>query len=95
MIKPADFDPNKKYPVIMHQYGGPGSQQVVNSWAIGSMGQGGMYYYYLAENGFIIVSVDGRGTGFTGAAGKCAAELWCEGAARSGDIQRSAAVGLF
>lgn len=66
MIKPADFDPNKKYPVIMHQYGGPGSQQVVNSWAIGSMGQGGMYDYYLAENGFIIVSVDGRGTGFRG-----------------------------
>lgn len=66
MIKPADFDASKKYPVIMHQYGGPGSQQVVNSWNIGSMGQGGMFDYYMAEHGFILVCVDGRGTGFRG-----------------------------
>ena len=66
MIKPADFNPSRKYPVIMYQYGGPGSQQVVNSWNIGSMGQGGMFDYYLAENGFIVVCVDGRGTGCRG-----------------------------
>lgn len=66
MIKPADFNPAKKYPVIMHQYSGPGSQQVKNSWSIGSMGNGGMYDYYLAEQGFIIVTVDGRGTGYRG-----------------------------
>lgn len=66
MIKPADFDASKKYPVIMHQYSGPGSQQVVDSWGIGSMGQGGMYDYYLAQHGFIIVTVDGRGTGYRG-----------------------------
>lgn len=68
MIKPANFDASKKYPVIMHQYSGPGSQQVVNSWDIGSMGNGGMYDYHLAENGFIVVSVDGRGTGYRGTA---------------------------
>lgn len=68
MIKPADFNPAKKYPVIMHQYSGPGSQQVKNSWNIGSMGSGGMYDYYLAEQGFILVCVDGRGTGFRGTA---------------------------
>lgn len=66
MIKPSDFNPTKKYPVIMHQYSGPGSQQVHNSWSIGSMGNGGMFDYYLAENGFIVVTVDGRGTGFRG-----------------------------
>ena len=68
MIKPADFDASKKYPVIMHQYSGPGSQQVVNSWGIGSMGNGGMYDYLLAEKGFIVVTVDGRGTGYRGTA---------------------------
>jgi len=67
MIKPANFDANKKYPVIMFQYSGPGSQQVVNSWNIGSMGSGGMYDYYLAQEGFIVVCVDGRGTGARGA----------------------------
>ena len=68
MIRPADFDASKKYPVIMHQYSGPGSQQVVNSWGIGSMGNGGMYDYLLAEKGFIVVTVDGRGTGYRGTA---------------------------
>lgn len=67
MIKPANFDANKKYPVIMFQYSGPGSQQVVNSWNIGSMGSGGMYDYFLAQEGFIVVCVDGRGTGARGA----------------------------
>lgn len=67
MIKPADFDPNKKYPVIMWQYSGPGSQQVVNSWDVGSMGNGGLLDAYMANQGFIIVCVDGRGTGARGA----------------------------
>lgn len=66
IVKPADFDPSKKYPVIMHQYSGPGSQQVVDSWNAGSMGQGGAFDYYLAQQGFILVSVDGRGTGGRG-----------------------------
>ncbi len=67
MIRPADFDASKKYPVIMHQYSGPGSQQVVNSWNVGSQGQGGAYDEYLAQQGYIVVSVDGRGTGARGA----------------------------
>lgn len=66
MLKPKDFDANKKYPVIMHQYSGPGSQQVINSWSAGSMGQGGAFDSYLAQEGFIVVSVDGRGTGGRG-----------------------------
>ena len=66
MVKPKDFDANKKYPVIMHQYSDPGSQQVTNSWSAGSMGQGGAFDSYLAQEGFIVVSVDGRGTGGRG-----------------------------
>lgn len=66
MVKPADFDASKKYPVIMFQYSGPGNQQVVNSWSAGSMGQGGAYDQYLAQHGFIVVCVDGRGTGGRG-----------------------------
>lgn len=66
MIKPADFDAGKKYPVIMWQYSGPGSQQVVDSWNMGSMGQGALYDAYLTEQGFIVVCVDGRGTGGRG-----------------------------
>lgn len=67
MVKPADFNASRKYPVIMFQYSGPGNQQVVNSWSAGSMGQGGAYDMYLAQQGFIVVCVDGRGTGGRGA----------------------------
>lgn len=67
MIKPENFDASKQYPVIMHQYSGPGSQQVTDNWSVGSMGNGGMYDYYLAQQGYIVVSVDGRGTGARGA----------------------------
>ena len=65
MVTPADFNPSKKYPVVMHQYSGPGSQQVVDSWSAGNMG-GTMYEQYLASEGFICVCVDGRGTGGRG-----------------------------
>lgn len=67
IVKPADFSASKKYPVIMYQYSGPGSQQVVNSWNAGAMGQGGAFDQYLAQQGFIVVCVDGRGTGGRGA----------------------------
>ena len=66
MMKPANFDPSKKYPVIMHQYSGPGSQQVIDRWNIGSRGDGGMFEAYMADHGFISVCVDGRGTGGRG-----------------------------
>ncbi|MBR4129297.1 MAG: S9 family peptidase [Bacteroidaceae bacterium] len=65
MVLPAGFNPNKKYPVVMHQYSGPGSQSVVDSWGAGNMG-GCLYEQYLAQEGFISVCVDGRGTGGRG-----------------------------
>ena len=66
MVKPANFDASKKYPVIMYQYSGPGSQQVRDSWSSGFMG-GLVWERYLAQEGFISVCVDGRGTGGRGA----------------------------
>lgn len=67
MMKPVDFDATKRYPVIMHQYSGPGSQQVNDSWRMGSMGEGAIFDAYLCSLGFIVVTVDGRGTGARGA----------------------------
>ncbi|RYZ20459.1 MAG: S9 family peptidase [Chitinophagaceae bacterium] len=61
MLKPANFDPNKKYPVIFCNYGGPGSQQVANRFGAASM-----WHQMLAQRGFIVVSVDNTGTGFRG-----------------------------
>ncbi|KAF2519968.1 S9 family peptidase [Flavobacterium salilacus subsp. salilacus] len=63
MIKPTDFDPNKKYPVFMYQYSGPGSQQVNNDWN----GYDDYWFMMLAQQGYIVACVDGRGTGFKGA----------------------------
>ena len=59
MVKPANFDPNKKYPVLQVQYSGPNSQEVLDKWSIG-------WEYYLAMNGYAVVCVDGRGTGARG-----------------------------
>ena len=67
MVKPAGFDPARRYPVIMYQYGGPGNQQVLNSWNIGMCGQGAMLEQYFAQQGYVVVCVDGRGTGGRGA----------------------------
>ena len=66
MIKPHDFDANKKYPVVLFQYSGPYSQQVTDNWYIGNYGNA-MFECYMAGEGFIMVCVDGRGTEF----GKC------------------------
>lgn len=63
IIKPKNFDPNKKYPVLMHQYSGPGSQQVDNAWNSSD----DYFHYMLTQEGYIIVTVDGRGTGYKGA----------------------------
>ena len=62
MIKPPNFDANKKYPVFMYVYGGPGSQTVKDSWG----GQNYWWFQMLAQKGYIIVSVDNRGTGARG-----------------------------
>lgn len=61
MLKPGNFDPKKKYPVLFCNYGGPGSQQVVNRYGAASM-----WHQLLAQNGVIVVSVDNTGTGFRG-----------------------------
>ncbi|MGY0406870.1 MAG: S9 family peptidase [Polaribacter sp.] len=62
MIKPVDFDKNKKYPLLMYQYSGPGSQQVANKWN----GSNDYWHNMLAQKGIIVVCVDGRGTGLKG-----------------------------
>ena len=66
MVKPKDFDPARRYPVIMYQYSGPGSQEVTDSWNLGFFG-GGVFESYMAQRGYIYVCVDGRGTGGRGA----------------------------
>ncbi len=61
-VKPANFDPAKKYPVFMYQYGGPGSQEVLDEWM-------GAYYWWfqsLAQQGYVVSCVDNRGTGGRG-----------------------------
>jgi len=63
MIKPVDFDPTKKYPLLLFQYSGPGSQQVANRWGDQRL----LWHKSLANKGYIIACVDGRGTGFKGA----------------------------
>nr|BCX00104.1 MAG: peptidase S9 [Bacteroidota bacterium] len=65
MIRPADFDSTRRYPVLMYVYGGPNSQTVRNAWG----GANYLWHQMLAnEEGFIVVSVDGRGTGARGRA---------------------------
>ena len=59
MIKPRNFNANKKYPVVMIQYSGPDSQQALDRWNVG-------WEYYLATQDIVVVSVDGRGTGARG-----------------------------
>ncbi|MFT5773163.1 MAG: dipeptidyl-peptidase-4, partial [Algoriphagus sp.] len=59
LIKPVDFDPNKKYPVLMYVYGGPGSQNVLNAWA----GTRDLWHQALVAEGIIVACIDNRGTG--------------------------------
>lgn len=61
MLKPANFDENKEYPLFMFLYGGPGSQQVLDSWS-GRM----PWFQLLAQQGYLVVCVDNRGTGARG-----------------------------
>lgn len=59
IVKPRDFDPSKRYPVLLTQYSGPGSQQVADRWSLD-------WEDALVDKGYIVVSADGRGTGFRG-----------------------------
>ncbi len=63
MIKPKDFDATKKYPLLMFQYSGPGSQQVADQW----LNSNDYWHMMLAQQGYLVACVDGRGTGFKGA----------------------------
>ncbi|MDO6817652.1 S9 family peptidase [Zobellia sp. 1_MG-2023] len=63
MVKPKDFDPAKKYPLLMYQYSGPGSQSVVNRW----LDARDLWHQQLVSRGYVVACVDGRGTGFKGA----------------------------
>jgi len=63
MVKPKDFDASKKYPLLMYQYSGPGSQSVANSW----LNARDLWHQQLASKGYLVACVDGRGTGFKGA----------------------------
>ena len=91
MIKPADFDVNQTYPLFMYQYSGPGSQQVANRWN----GTNDYWFQMLAQQGYIVACVDGRGTGLKGAAfkkvtqnelGKYEVEDQIEAAKKLGDL---------
>lgn len=66
LLKPADFDESKEYPVLMYVYGGPGSQTVTNSWG----GSRDFWHHHLAAEGYIVASIDNRGTGARGKAFK-------------------------
>ena len=68
IVKPANFEASRRYPVVLYQYGGPGSQQVLNQWHFGMCGQGGIMERYFAQEGYLVVCVDNRGTGGRGAA---------------------------
>jgi len=63
MVKPPNFNPAKKHPILMYVYGGPGYQEVADSW--GGFRQ--MWFQMLAQKGYIIACIDNRGTGFRGA----------------------------
>lgn len=56
VIKPANFDPSRQYPLLMQQYNGPDSQEVLDAWKLDGL-------FWLAQEGYIIATVDGRGTG--------------------------------
>lgn len=78
LTKPYDFDPNRKYPVLMEQYSGPGSQQVLDRWKFD-------WEQFLNQQGYVVACVDGRGTGARGAAWE--RQTYCELGVRESEDQ--------
>lgn len=64
LIKPSDFDPSKKYPVLVYVYGGPHAQLITNSWLDGAS----LWMYWMAEQGYLVFTLDNRGSGERGVA---------------------------
>ncbi len=62
LFKPVDFDPKKKYPVVVYLYNGPHAQMVTNRW----LGGANMWYHYMAQNGYAVFTIDGRGSAYRG-----------------------------
>ena len=62
LIKPSNFDPSKKYPVLVYVYGGPHAQMITNSWLDGA----NLWMYWMAEQGYLVYTVDNRGSGERG-----------------------------
>lgn len=62
LIKPSDFDASKKYPVLVYVYGGPHAQLITDSWLDGAS----LWMYWMAEQGYLVYTVDGRGSGNRG-----------------------------
>jgi dipeptidyl-peptidase-4 len=81
LTKPYNFDPNKKYPVLMEQYSGPGSQEVLDRWQFG-------WEQYLNQQGYVVGCVDPRGTGARGAAWE--RQTYCSLGVRESEDQLSA-----
>ncbi|MCE3295367.1 MAG: peptidase [Crocinitomicaceae bacterium] len=62
LIKPSNFDPNKKYPVMVYVYGGPHAQMITNSWLDGA----NLWMHWMAEQGYLVYTLDNRGSGERG-----------------------------
>ena len=62
LIKPSNFDPSEKYPVLVYVYGGPHAQLITNSWLDGAS----LWMYWMAEQGYLVFTVDNRGSGERG-----------------------------
>ncbi len=67
IMKPANFSESKKYPVILYQYSGPGTQEVADRWSLGGIRSGLGWEAYMTTQGYVVACVDGRGTGGRGA----------------------------
>jgi len=68
ILKPVDFDPRRKYPTLIYTYGGPGSQKVIDRW--GESRGRDFLHRYIAQDGYVVLTVDNRGTGGRGKAFK-------------------------